>query len=202
MRTLDNDPQELRRFCLIGVKGIGKTTLIRSILADIPKVDYLIGSQVLRELVGPEFDQFDTFPEEEKQMYRELAISWMEERQKKTRKTILVDGHTTLFNPNVGRVEGVFTELDCKFFTDFILFEATPETILERRKNDPSKHRNLDIRLILEELAAERSESHKIAKRYGQKIQYLYEDGSNQQDLREKLVKILRGEEVGREKIK
>ena len=89
----------MRRYCLIGIKGIGKTTLIKKILEEIPNIDYLIGSQILRQLVGVRFDNFDYFPEAERQKYREKAIEYMIARQNEIQKDILVDGHTTLYNP-------------------------------------------------------------------------------------------------------
>ena len=61
----------VRRICMVGVKGIGKTTLNKSILQKITWIDYLIGSNILRQLVGDDFNNFDTYPEERKQYFRE-----------------------------------------------------------------------------------------------------------------------------------
>ena len=182
----------MKRYCLIGVKGIGKTTLIKSILEKIPHIDYLIGSQILRQLVGAKFKDFDYFPEDEKQFYRKQAIKFMIDRQKKTKKDILVDGHTSLFNPKLNEPENVFTELDCKFFTDLILYEENTMTILKRRKKDLQKNRIKDISIIKKELAFERSNAHNIAKSYGMKMHYL--NGNDSDDLKIKLINILKGE--------
>ncbi len=184
----------LRRYCLIGIKGIGKTTLIKTILEEIINIDYLIGSQILRELVGPRFDNFDYFPEKEKQNYREKAIKYMIKRQNETQKDILVDGHTTLYNPINTEPENVFTELDCKFFTDLILYEANALTVLERRKSDSLKERILDLSIIKKELSFERENSEKIAKKYEMQMHYLNEDFLN--NLNIELIKILKGEKI------
>ena len=48
-----------RRICLVGVRGVGKTTLIRKVIDSLPTVDYIVGSAVLRELAGAEFQRFD-----------------------------------------------------------------------------------------------------------------------------------------------
>ena len=53
----------LRRVCLVGVRGVGKTTLIRSLLPQLPHVDYIVGSAVLRELAGADFARFDHLPQ-------------------------------------------------------------------------------------------------------------------------------------------
>jgi len=180
----------MKRYCLIGIKGIGKTSLIKSILPEISHIDYLIGSSILRDLVGPNFNNFDYFPEDTKQYYREQSILYMIERQKMNKKNILVDGHTSLYNPKTKKAEGVFTELDCKFFTDFILFEARPEVILERRKKDVKKERILDIEIIKQELKVEREESHKISDMYDIKMHYLMDDGTK--NIGPELLKMLR----------
>jgi hypothetical protein len=67
-------------------------------------IDYLVGSEILRQLVGLDFTHFDQYSDEKKKHFREQAINYMVERQKKTNKDILVDGHSTLYNP----MNGVF----------------------------------------------------------------------------------------------
>lgn len=182
----------MRRLCLIGIKGIGKTTLIRSILDNIPHIDYLIGSDILRQLVGEHFNNFDYFPEEEKQMYRKKAIEYMINRQKETNKDILVDGHTSLFNPVNNEPQNVFTDMDCNFFTDLILYEVNASIVLERRKRDSSKKRILDLSIIKKELEFERENSNRIALKYQMQMHYLIEELNTQ--LKEKLIDILRSE--------
>ncbi len=182
----------MRRYCLIGIKGIGKTTLIKAILEEIPNIDYLIGSQILRQLVGPRFDNFDYFSEEEKQKYREKAIEYMTKKQNETQKDILVDGHTTLYNPISKEPENVFTELDCQFFTNLILYEVNALTVLERRKSDSFKKRILNLSIIKREISFERENSENIAKKYGMQMHYL--DEGSQNNLNIEIIKILKGE--------
>jgi len=165
--------QPLRRICLVGVRGVGKTTLIRSLLSELPQVDYVVGSAILRELAGSAFARFDSLPPEEKQRYREDAIRWMETRQERIGRHILCDGHTTLLNPSTGQVEQVFTELDCRFFRELILLEAPAELILQRRRDDPSKRRNLDPDLLRSELSGEREACYRIARAHGMQLHEL-----------------------------
>ena len=182
----------MKRFCLIGVKGIGKTTLINSILDKIPHIDYLIGSQVLRSLVGLEFDNFDSFPDGEKKRFREEAIAFMIKRQYEMKKDILVDGHTTLYNRDTNSPENVFTELDCKFFTDLILYETSAEKVLERRKKDLNKKRILELPIIKKELKYERLNSQRIAKSNGMQMHYL--NNNSIVNIQIKLIEFLKGE--------
>ena len=156
----------MRRICLVGIRGIGKTTLIRSILPNLPWIDYLIGSSILRQLVGEDFINFDKYPEDRKQYFREQAIRSMEERQSQIQKDILVDGHTTLYNQQTKKVDAVFTDLDCRFFTDLIYFNAPPDVVLQRRINDTTKKRIIDLNIIKQELEGEREESKRIAQTF------------------------------------
>jgi adenylate kinase len=166
----------MRRICIVGIRGIGKTTLIKSILPKLPWIDYLVGSNILRQLVGEDFVHFDQYPDDRKQYFREQAIKYMEQRQLEMQFDILVDGHTTLYNSDTGLVEGVFTELDCNFYTDLIHYDAPAKVVLTRRKNDKAKKRIVDLGIIKNELAGEREESLRIAKTYGMGWYQIKED--------------------------
>lgn len=156
-----------RRICLVGVRGVGKTTLIRQVVGEHPQVDYIVGSAVLRELAGEAFEQFDHLEPAVKRQFRERAIEWMESRQTCTEKHILCDGHTSLLDESTGRVGPVFTEHDCQFFRELILLEATAASVLEHRRRDSSKRRSLDPAVISAEIDGERSTSRRIAEEWG-----------------------------------
>jgi adenylate kinase len=162
-----------RRICLVGVRGVGKTTLIRSIIGELPRIDYLVGSAILRELAGDDFQRFDHLPPEVKEDYRHEAIRWMERRQAREGRTILCDGHTSLLDESTGEVGPVFTELDCRFFRELILLEAPAELILAHRQADTSKRRSLDLEVIRAEIEGERSTSQRIATEWGMDLHRL-----------------------------
>jgi adenylate kinase len=166
---------------MVGIRGIGKTTLNKSMLSRLPWIDYLIGSSILRQLVGDDFINFDRYPNERKQYFREQAIRYMEQRQVQTQKDILVDGHTTLYNQGTGQVEGVFTDLDCRFYTDLIYYHAPAEIVQKRRQNDQTKKRIVDLEIIKQELQGEREESMRIAKDYRMGWYEISEDTENLQ---------------------
>ena len=157
----------LRRICLVGVRGVGKTTLIRSVIEALPQVDYVVGSAVLRELAGADFARFDHLPPAVKEQYRHNAIRWMEERQARSGKHILCDGHTSLLDESTGTVGTVFTERDCRFFHEILLLEAPVDVVLAHRRGDASKRRSLDPEVISAELSAERASSRLIAEQWG-----------------------------------
>lgn len=162
-----------RRICLVGVRGVGKTTLIRSVIDELPHVDYIVGSAVLRELAGADFARFDHLPPAVKQRYREGAIAWMEERQRRTGKHVLCDGHTSLLDESTGAVGPVFTDRDCNFFRELILLEAPIDVVLDRRRADPSKRRSLVPETVAAELLGEREFSRRLAELWDMRLHHL-----------------------------
>lgn len=166
----------LRRICLVGVRGVGKTTLIRSIIDELPHVDYIVGSAVLRELAGADFARFDHLRAEVKQGYREAAIDWMMERQGREGRHLLCDGHTALLDESTGEIGCVFTERDCTFFRELVLLEAPVAVVLERRRRETSKRRSVEAHIIAAELAAERSTSERLARQWGMRLHRLPEN--------------------------
>ncbi len=157
----------------MGVRGVGKSTLVRAVVPELRDVDHVVGSAVLRELAGADFARFDHLTPDVKHAYREAAIDWMERRQAERGRHILCDGHTSLLDESTGRVGPVFTERDCRFFRELILLEAPVEIVLRRRRGDPSKTRSLDPDVIAAELAGERETCARIARRWGMKLHRL-----------------------------
>ena len=163
----------LRRICLVGVRGVGKTTLIRSVIDSLPHIDYIVGSAVLRALAGEDFKRFDHLPVAVKERYRHDAIGWMEDRQAMTGKHVLCDGHTSLLDESTGQVGPVFTDRDCHFFRELILLEAPVEVVLAHRQGDMSKRRTLDRAVVSAELRGERLTSEQVAEAWGMALHRL-----------------------------
>ena len=164
---------QLRRICLVGVRGVGKTTLIRSAIEELPNVDFIVGSSILRELAGEAFARFDHLPPEVKHGYREGVIDYMVDRQERDGRHILCDGHTALLDESTGKVGPVFTEKDCRFYHELILLEAPVEVLLDRRRNDTTKRRSTDLDVIAAEVAAERATSRELADRWGMRLHHI-----------------------------
>lgn len=162
-----------RRICLVGVRGIGKSSMIREVAGHFPSIDHIIGSSVLQELAGPDFEHFDYLPPLKKHAYRVGVIEWMEQRQAKLGRHILCEGHTVLFDESTKVVGPVFTPADCHFYRELILMDSAIEMILARRQADTSKLRCLDPKIIAKELAGERTTSELIAQTWGMKLHRL-----------------------------
>ena len=181
----------LKRYCLIGVKGIGKTTLIDAIRNRVTNVEFIIGSEILRKIVGTEFQNFDAFPEEKKEFFRKEGIKEFKKIQKKTGKDILVDGHVILYNPIIDKIEIVFTKDDSELYSDIILYETSAETVFDRRSKDTKKKRILDIDIIKEEINEEKKNALLISNEYN--IVFHTINGNNFNLAQEQLIKILSG---------
>lgn len=175
--SMHSIPTSLRRVCLVGVRGTGKTTLIRSAIERLPSFEVVTGSAVIREIAGSEFAHFDQLPSNVKRCYREAAIEWIERLQVATGKHLLCEGHTTLLDERSRQIEAIFTERDCKFFREIVLLEASPDEIFARRKGDLSKRRSLDPNLILAEIEAERETTKQIAMSWGMTLYELSNSG-------------------------
>lgn len=162
-----------RRLCLVGVSGLGKTTLLRALAPRVPAYRCLTGSTLLRELCGDEFPRFDHLPEARKRELREAAIRRMEQIQNESGLHLLCEGHTTLRSRASGLVEPVFTAEDCTFFRELILLHAPASLVSSRRQADVTRQRPSAEVIVQEEIAAEAAECQRIAERHGLRLHLL-----------------------------
>lgn len=163
----------LRRLCMVGVSGLGKTTLLRALAPRLPGYLCLTGSTLLRELCGAEFARFDHLPEPRKAALRHAAIRRMEQLQREGGQHLLCEGHTTLRSRASGLVEPVFTTEDCGFFRELILLEAPASLVGARRRADTARQRPSAEEIVAEELAAEAAESQRVAAQHGLQLHRL-----------------------------
>ena len=179
----------LRRICLVGVRGVGKTTLVKSVLPELEGYEHVVGSAVLRQLAGEDFAHFDHLAPARKQAYREEAIVWMKRHQDASQRHILCDGHTSLLDESTGQVGVVFTDDDCRFFRELILLEVPLDAVLARRRGDSSKHRSLNPEVVRAELQGEAESCAQIADRWGMRLHRLPKSAD---DARARLLEVLR----------
>lgn len=166
----------LRRICFTGIRGVGKTTLLKETDEQNPDVVSISGSDILQELMGESYDKFEFLPEKEKYIHRLKLNDVRWEIQHKTGKDMLVDCHLTVYNLKTGEIDMIFTHKDFDFFTEFILLDCTPEKIQNHRKRDTSKKRIVDLDIIKRELDFERKMALKVTKDYGIKLHIVQMD--------------------------
>ena len=166
----------LRRICFTGVRGVGKTTLLKEIDEQLPEIVSISGSDILQDLMGKAYDQFEFLPEKEKYFHRLKLNEVRWEIQDAAGKDMLVDCHLTVYNLKTGEIDMIFTHKDFEFFTELILLHSTPENILTHRKRDTTKERIVELDIIKRELDFERKMALKITKDYGIKLHIVQMD--------------------------
>ena len=166
----------LRRICFTGIRGVGKTTLLKETDEHNSEVVSISGSDILQELMGEAYDQFEFLPEKEKYIHRLKLNDVRWEIQRTTGKDMLVDCHLTVYNLKTGEIDMIFTHKDFDFFTEFILLDCTPEKIQIHRKRDKSKKRIVDFDIIKRELEFERKMALKVTKDHGIKLHIVQMD--------------------------
>ena len=166
----------LRRICFTGVRGVGKTTLLKEINEQLPEIVSISGSDILQDLMGEAYNQFEFLPEKEKYLHRLKLNEVRWEIQRAAGKDMLVDCHLTVYNLKTGEIDMIFTQKDFEFFTELILLHSTPEKILTHRKRDTTKERIVELEIIKRELDFERKMALKITKDYGIKLHIVQMD--------------------------
>ncbi len=153
----------MRAYLMVGVRGSGKTTLIRSVLPRVGRFEYISTDTVIRSLVGTQYPQFNNFPDEVKKQIRSRAIMYMRDETERFHSQLIVEDHATLYNPNTRKLERVLPEEASFFFSDIILHSVEPSVVLQRRRSDPLVKRTLDLEFIKREVLVEEDMAHKYA---------------------------------------
>jgi len=167
-----------RRVCIIGARGVGKSSLVKAALPRLDGWVHLLGSEILRSLL-PEGQTMANLDAQQRHNYRHLAAAFML-RQDLTGKTgLLCEGHCALYSDRTGIAEEVFTQTDDALFTEIIELIAPPEEVLRRRERDQQKTRPLSMRAIEAEIMAEHVAARKACLRTGCKLTTLGADDLN-----------------------
>jgi adenylate kinase len=167
-----------RRICIIGARGVGKSSLVKAALPRLDGWVHLIGSEILRSLL-PEGQTMAALDNQQRRNYRHLAAALML-RQDLTGKTgLLCEGHCALYSDRTGITEEVFTPTDDALFTELIELVAPAEEVLRRRQRDLQKARPLSMQAIEAEIAAEHQAARSACLRAGGKLTILGADDLN-----------------------
>jgi adenylate kinase len=164
------DVSSLRRMCFTGVRGVGKSSVLKEIDGLFPSVSFTSGSDILQEIMGDLYSQFEYLPERKKYAYRLKIRDILAEIQQQKQKDLLVDSHLTVYNLKTGDIDVIYTHRDYGFYTDIILLDSNPKRILDHRQRDTKKKRIVDIDIIKQELEFERNKASEISNEHGIKL--------------------------------
>jgi adenylate kinase len=149
----------LRRFCFTGVRGVGKSTIINRIRSSVPDIKFVSGSDILQNMIGEGYRNFEYLPEEEKYLLRIKLNETLCEIQQQTGMDLVVDAHLTVYNLKTKFIDTIFTLNDINFYTDIILLDSSPENVYCHRIQDTMKKRICDFEIIKKEVETERREA-------------------------------------------
>ncbi|MDL2260931.1 AAA family ATPase [Methanimicrococcus sp. OttesenSCG-928-J09] len=169
----------LKRYCFTGTRGVGKSTLVQKVKDEFSSIIFTAGSDILKEMMGGEYKNFEYLPENEKSQLRFELNQNLRKMQQESQKDIFVDAHLTVCNLKTGIIENIFTENEIEFYTDIVLLDSTPEKVLENRRKDTTKERILDLDLISKELEFEKKEAIKVCSDYNLKL-HIIKVGDNE----------------------
>lgn len=168
----------LRRICFTGVRGVGKSSVLKEINKQSFNMCFASGSDILKDIMRESYSQFEFLPEYKKYAYRLKIRDILQKMQENTGKHLLVDSHLTVYNLKTTEIDLIFTHMDYEFYTDIILLDSYPERILDHRERDTQKKRITDLNIIRKELEFERQKAMKISTEYGINL-HVVEMGDN-----------------------
>jgi adenylate kinase len=184
--SLDN-PNSLRRICFTGVRGVGKSSVLKEINKEKLNFCFTSGSDILQDMMGEAYSQFEFLPEYKKYAYRLKIRDTLHKMQEENNNDLLVDSHLTVYNLKTKEIDVIFTHMDYGFYTDIILLDSYPERILDHRQRDSKKKRITDLDVIRKELDFERQKAAEISEKYGIRL-HVIQMG---EDAAEKILDIL-----------
>ena len=161
-----NNLSLLRRICFTGVRGVGKSSVLKEINTENIETCFTSGSDILQKMMGDAYSQFEYLPEYKKYAYRLKIRETLQGMQEENHKDLLVDSHLTVYNLKTGKFDVIFTHMDYGFYTDIILLDSYPERILDHRQRDTKKKRITDLDIIQKELEFERHKAAEISRNY------------------------------------
>jgi len=178
-----------RRICIIGARGVGKSTALKKILPDLPGWQHVIGSTILKDnLDRVGLESMSGLDKVTKDVIRQYASEEMVRLASNGCSGFICEGHAALLSEDTKpwwlrafeasraivtrkrpkhKIESAFTELDKAIFNEVILVEADAEVVRQRRANDKTKIRPLSLEAIEADIRAEREEAAKICRESG-----------------------------------
>lgn len=175
---MSNTTSRPRRICIIGARGVGKSSLVKAALPRLDGWVHLIGSEILRTLL-PEGQTMSSLDERQRRNYRHLAAAEMLKQDLSGKHGLICEGHCALYSERTGVVEEVFTQTDDALFTEIIELIAPASEVLRRRQRDQLKPRPLTMQAIEAEIQGEHQAARNACLRNGCKHTTLGADDLN-----------------------
>lgn len=175
---MPNTPSRPRRICIIGARGVGKSSLVKAALPRLDGWVHLIGSEILRSLL-PAGQAMADLDNPQRRHFRHLAAAEMLRQDLSGKTGLICEGHCALYSERTGVTEEVFTPTDDALFTEIIELTAPAEEVLRRRRRDHLKPRPLTIQAIEAEIMAEHQAARNACLRSGCRLTTLGADDLN-----------------------
>lgn len=172
---MPNKTSQPRRICIIGARGVGKSSLVKAALPRLDGWIHLIGSEILSSLL-PAGETMAALDIQQRCHYRHLAAAFMLKQDLTGKAGLLCEGHCALYSERTGVAEEIFTQADDTLFTEIIELIAPAEEVLRRRQRDQLKARPLTIQAIEAEIFAEHQAARNACLRNGCKLTTLGAD--------------------------
>lgn len=148
---------------LNGARGVGKSTLTEKLKSGPTTytVEVIHSSKVLSEMshtvYNLEINQLNY-----SQLF-EIQQNLIDNAKRLDKDVVIFDTHNVELVYGIGKIKSLTPEAHIYEFGAYITIEVDPKTLLERRKNQETIKRSLNLSDIMLEISAERNESIKLA---------------------------------------
>lgn len=124
--------------CVVGIPGVGKSTLLRSYEeAHAGEARHIIGSSIVKAVIAPAtVRDLDGYAPETRDAVRSEAVRRLHAMRAAFEGALLVDGHVTLRNRHTRCIEVTFTEADERFYDLLVLLDVGAACVAAQRAAD------------------------------------------------------------------
>ncbi|KAF5309273.1 hypothetical protein D9758_019067 [Tetrapyrgos nigripes] len=132
---------------IYGVPGCGKSFLLHQLKTDLGEDHFASydGSAVLSSLIHGGLDAFKKLDDQEKNIFRERAISKIAQDCSSSGRIGIVAGHYLFWDVDVdsgaGKPQVIWTDGDADVYTHILYFEVPADVVVQRRRHDTMRKR-------------------------------------------------------------
>ena len=128
---------------LFGISGCGKTFLLNQLETQLEEKNFTFfeGSKMIANVVPGGLKAFESMGDEEKVLWRQLAINTIGKECAESGQVAVVTGHFMFWPEGQSRGQEVYTENDLATFTHIVHLDVPPEVVAKRRSEDKERSR-------------------------------------------------------------